>query len=421
MSLIPSGPRTLHPDGVALATVALLPLHTVAAQAWIAWKPWIVLLAVCVAAGLVAAARTRHWPWDRALTVAVLVFLISMAASWSGDAPERFARLLLALTAGAAVMLVVAQLVRVPGMLDRVLRTVFWSGAAMAATGFVVSLLSVGAFGVDAIDAANGLPFIDRLTKLAYLDTGFVAVTNWHQDPGYAAAWMNLWAGLAAIAAVRGLGSRRLWLDGLVVGGLWFGVVMTLSRTGILGAAVSVVAFLWVTRDHARVAIRLIGWSAITIAVVAVIVAVADRPGAGGDLGEQLAFRWEQGFSLGPGDGTGVNGGPALDYRGVVWPYYADAFREHPVRGIGLGTGWAAEGVQEPHNLGLQLAGETGLLGILGFAALLVTILRGSVHPVGLAAMVIALSAAFTQTVLFEPTWWFAAGLTRAALPQEPA
>ena len=40
-----------------------------------------------------------------------------------------------------------------------------------------------------------------------------------------------------------------------------------------------------------------------------------------------------------------------------------------PVLGIGLGTGWATPGMQEPHNLGLQLLGETGIVGLLGFLA----------------------------------------------------
>jgi O-antigen ligase len=94
-----------------------------------------------------------------------------------------------------------------------------------------------------------------------------------------------------------------------------------------------------------------------------------------------------------------------------VWPFYWDAFTENPVVGIGLGSGWAAPGIQEPHNLALQLLGESGLVGALGFLVLAAVLLRRRRGRREAAVVIVALLPAFFQTLLFEPTWWFAAGV----------
>jgi O-antigen ligase len=225
---------------------------------------------------------------------------------------------------------------------------------------------------------------------------------------------MNLWAVIAALASLRGLGSGRRWLDALVVGGLCVGVVMTLSRTGLLGMAIGGLAVLWRerTRERRGPALR---FAALVVVATGVLLAglwAIDPSGVGGDLTTGLAFRFDQGVSLGPGE-PDIDGGIDHGFRGEVWPIYVDFFREHPVRGVGLGTGWATA-IQEPHNIVLELLGETGLIGFTGFTVLLVTILRSSVNPLGRTALVVAFAASMTQTVLFEATWWFAAGLAVA-------
>ncbi len=138
-----------------------------------------------------------------------------------------------------------------------------------------------------------------------------------------------------------------------------------------------------------------------------------DRRDVGNDIGDALAFRLDQRLSLGPGTGPEGEEGPftLIDYRGEVWPEYVDLFREDPLRGAGLGVGWQTEGLQEPHNLLLELIGEMGLVGLTGFAVLIGAVLITGGGVVGTVALVVSLLAAITQTVLFEPTWWFAAGL----------
>jgi len=403
-----------------LAAVALLPLHTVYLRAWISWKPWLALVVVLVLLHAAEGVRARKWPWHRRASFGLAVFLAAVAASWAGAGGERFVRLLLALAVGGAVMLVTERELRLPGMRRRTLRVIFWSAGAMAASAVVFSLVAVGTFGAGASEAISSLPSVDRVTKTAYLDEGFVALTNWHQDPGYAAAWMNLWAALAFLAIRRGLGSGRRAVDAFVVGGLWLGIVMTLSRSGLLGMIVGLAVVLFVDRDRGWWdGVRLAVSAALATAALLALVWVLDPASVGGDLGDEMSFRIRQGLSLGPGEGSGGPGGGGIDYRGSVWPIYWDFFTDDPLRGAGLGTGWVADGVQEPHNLVLQLLGETGIVGLAGFLFLFSQVVRSRPSQVAVAALVVSLATAITQTVLFEPAWWFAAGLAIAGPPGE--
>jgi O-antigen ligase len=414
---LPAAPLATWRRRLFLAFVALLPLHTVFVRGWIAWKPWLALLVVLAALHAWEGVRARSWPWHRRVSPALAVLLAALAVSWPGEHMSRFAALWLAAGVGGAVLLVAhRELVRDPAMPSRMLRAVFWSAAAMGATAIGISLAAVGAFGGGAVDAIEGLPGVLRVTKDAYLDAGFVALTNWHGDPGYAAAWMNLWAVLAFVASRRGLGSGRAWADAAVVGSLAFGVLMTLSRTGTLGLLVGISLAAWFSVRDGRSVSSVAGFTLGVVAWTSAFLGLAwlaDTPGVGGDLPASFSFRVTQGLTLGPGfadDGTG-SGPFDPDYRGVVWPMYLDFFRDDPLRGVGLGYAWASEGVQEPHNLVLQLLGETGLVGLAGFAVLFAAIVWRGVGRLGIVVLATTLSASMTQTVIFEPTWWFAAAI----------
>lgn len=399
-----------------LVMVFLLPLHTVSVRLWVAWRPFMVLLLVIAALDALSGWRTRTWPWHPQVSAALAVFVVLSAASWPGpDYAARFARLLLALAVGGGVLLVVERGLRRPGAGAEVLRTVFWSGAAMAVTGIVLSFVATGSLGRGAIDALDDLPLVERLFKPAYIGQGFLAVTNWHPDPGYAAAWTNLWAALGLVAGLAGYGSGRRWIDAGVLGGLFFATVTTVSRTGwaVLAVGMSVTAVVllkkaWV--DRTELIVRLGGAVLAALGLFAVLWAT-DPEGIGADVIRQIEFRLDQGASLETVEGAGFDTEGAVDVRGTVWPRYVEAFTDNPLRGIGLGTGWATPGMQEPHNLGLQLLGETGLLGLAGFLGLAAVLLLRGGGAVGGIALVMALLPAVTQTVLFEPTWWFAAGL----------
>ncbi len=408
-----------------LAMVAVLPLHTVAFDAWVSWRPFLVLLVPLAVADAVDGWRERRWPWHVPASIGGAALLAGTAASWPGpEHAARFAALWLALGVGLALLLVVERALRAPGMPDAVLTTVYWSAAALAASAVVLGLVSVGAFGAGALDGINDLPLVDRVGKPTYLPTGFVALTGWHQDPGYAAAWFNLWFVLGLVAIARGVGSRRPWVSAAILGGLAYGTVMTFSRTGWLTFAVAapVAALLLMRRypDRRRALLWAVAGGALATLVALGLTWAVDRGGVAGDLDEQFAFRLGQGFELGvvatPEEGADVPFEP--DVRSEVWPLYVDYFQDDPLRGAGLGTGWATPGVQEPHSLVLQLLGETGLIGVAGFLVLAGAIVAYGRGLAGWLALGTALAASITQTVLFEPTWWFAAALLLAGGPR---
>jgi len=105
----------------------------------------------------------------------------------------------------------------------------------------------------------------------------------------------------------------------------------------------------------------------------------------------------------------------ASEERADVWPDYVRMFRRHPITGVGLSVGWQTEQIgQEPHNLLLELLAETGLVGTAAFFLLLVMVFRRGRGAAGYAALLMAFLPSMTQTVLFEPTWWLAAGILLA-------
>lgn len=394
------------------ALVFVLPLHTVFVPIGIAWKPFLLLLIVLGAWDAVDGFRRGRWPWNPVVSIAAAVFLAAMVVSWWGIPDARSARLWLALGVGVLLMLVVERALAGDGIDRLVMRSIVWSAAALGVSAVVLSLVVIGVFGGGATGAIGDIPGIHRIAKTAYLEDGFVALTNWHQDPGYAAAWMNLWAALVIMAWSRGWAFARWWVNAIVVGALGAGTVMTLSRTGWLGFLVALgAAAAWLLlKDRAAplpVARMVLTAAAVTALLIAVFW-IVDREDVGSDLDDAIGYRLTQGASLGAPE---AGGDGIQDTRSIVWPRYVEAFTDHPLIGIGLGVGWSTPGMQEPHNLGLELLGETGIVGLLGFLVLGVAVVRVGGGTIGAVALTVVLASAMTQTVLFEGTLWFAAAL----------
>ena len=417
-----------------LGLVAVLPLHAVYFSAWISWKPFLILLAILAIRDLVDGIRERAWPWHHRVSLAFAVFMATVAIGFpEPEFRSRFIRLGLALVVGFLVTVVTERALRAPGMLDRTLRVVFWSAATMAVTGVVFSVLLLGAGGNDVIDYLTGsrgfdLPLLDKVGKPAYLLSGFLALSNWHQDPGYGAAWMVLWSTLALIASQHGLGTRRPWLDGAIIGALWVGVVMAFSRTGWVALLLSIGIVVFSSRRRGRQLGRTLAAAALSAVLVLTGLFVVDVEGVGGELPLHFAFRLQQGWDF-LADLTGLFESSAAfedqfsqtEQRADVWPEYWRLFLDNPVTGAGLGVGWETNSVgQEPHNLFLELGSETGLVGLAAFVLLVVTIIGAGTGAVGGIALTTSLLPAMTQTVLFEPSWWFAAGLYLAGRSGAP-
>ncbi|MDP8959058.1 MAG: O-antigen ligase family protein, partial [Actinomycetota bacterium] len=332
-----------------LALVAVLPLHTLFVDAWVSWKPYMLLLAALVLIDLWQGARAGRWPWDRPVSLALVALLAAVLAGWPpASYLGRYLALVLALVVGALLLLVTARSLRSAAMLSATLRVIFWTGAAMGISALGLTLASMGAFGAGVVPFINAIPGIDRVAKMAYLEEGFLALTNWHQDPGYAASWMTLWAGLGLVASVRGLGTRRWWGDGAILGGLVFGVMMTFSRTGWLGLVVGLAFVTWVLvrsgeATLGQMAKRLAAAGLVALLLVGVVWA-NDDPDAGGHLDVQFAFRLGQVWQLASST-LNLSGGDVAfaevfddsEGRADVWPDYLELFRSHPWTGVGLG------------------------------------------------------------------------------------
>jgi hypothetical protein len=410
-----------------LVMVAVLPLHTVFLSAWISWKPFLVVLIVLALMDLVEGIRNRSWPWNGPVSVAIVAFFVVVLVGWpNAEYFERFARLLLGLGVGALVLLVTERSLRSVDMIEQTLRVVFWSGAAMVLTGVGASFILVGALGPQTLDAVNDLPGVFRIAKPAYLKSGFVALSNWHQDPGYGAAWANLWAVLALVAGARRPVSGRWWLDGAVIGGLAFTVIMAFSRTGWLILPIGLAITAWLLVRHGWITAGRVGRRLAVAGLVATIllgsVWLADVPDRGRDLELQFSFRFSQGLDLFASI-TGLfepserfaDAFDVSEERADVWPEYLEMFREHPWTGVGLSVGWQTNSIgQEPHNLVLELLAEMGVIGMGAFLVLLGLVLVKGDGIAGRAALWVALLPFMTQTLLFEPAWWFAGGLLLA-------
>jgi O-antigen ligase len=425
--VVPVGWGRQKGDLLFLAMVAVLPLHTVFLRVWISWKPFLVLLAILAGIDLREALTTRRWPWHQRSSVALgLLLAVAAIGLPTTPFPERFLRLFLALVAGGLLMLVVARRLSRPSMFNSTLRVVFWSAAVMAATGLLVEVFLLGAAGDGVINYLTGaagheLALFQRAGKPAYLLSGFLALSNWHHDPGYYAAWGVLWATLALVASVRGLGTGRGWLDGVVIGGLWVTVVMAFSRTGWVGLLVATAATAVVVRRRVpgKALLSRLGMALASMVLILAALFAVDVENVGGDLDLQFAFRFQQGWDF-LSSVTGLFSSSESfadrfqesEQRADVWPEYWRLFVSHPLLGAGLGVGWETNSAgQEPHNLFLQLSSEMGVMGVAAFGTLVVVVLAAGGGVVGGLALLAAFIPSFTQTVLFEPTWWFAAGI----------
>jgi O-antigen ligase len=411
-------------DKAFLAMVAVLPLHTVFLSAWISWKPFLIVLIGLIVFDLADGIRFRGWPYDPKLSLALLLLGLLLLTGYPAEPfRERFFQLGLAIAVGAMVMLVTQRRLKTPGLIDDVLTIVFWTGSLIGVTAVVFSLVNFGVFGSDVVNAINELPGVFRTSKPAYLESGFIALTNWHQDPGYGAAWSVLWAALALVASARRPRGGPV-LEGAVIGGLGFAVLMAFSRTGWLalplGLTIVGVALVRTGSVDVRWLLRRLGVAATVAVALTAVMFIVDPPEVAGDVDLQFAFRLSQGWDL-LADITGLFESSEVAFgdrfepseeRADVWPEYWEMFTDNPILGVGLGVGWLTNSIlQEPHNLALELLAETGLVGFAAFVGVMVVIVRSGGGRVAGAVLAVTFLPAMTQTVLFEPTWWFAAGI----------
>lgn len=208
--------------------------------------------------------------------------------------------------------------------------------------------------------------------------------------------------------------SRRWRIPAVVVIGLSsVFLVMTLTRTGMLGAAIGVAIVALVERRHSILA---------GMAVFGVI-ALLVLPGVGARFGTV-----EDGSQLGAAQPTGNT----VDWRFRYWAEVLPLANQNPVTGIGLTmTQYGTAAQKQPHNDFLRAYVETGVVGLASFLAVVGTLLgnawgavraaaRGtSGHAVAAGAfgcaVAFSLSAAFANVMSNVVSLWYLFAFAAAA------
>lgn len=206
---------------------------------------------------------------------------------------------------------------------------------AIAATGLIQALATI-------LPVVNGTTVISDQAR----------ATGTLSDPNLFAGYLVLVAALS-IAAALALGRRwSVPVAGLVTLIFGMALVATLSRSGWLGFAVALIA-LAILLPHRRRQIALIG-----LAAVAVMLVIGLAGPVAGRLGS-------------------AEGGSPLDTfnaRVPIWSAAIAMFIQHPVFGIGVDNfGYLIDsynsdlGVNQAHDLFLNIAAERGILGVAAF------------------------------------------------------
>lgn len=316
-----------------------------------ALPPKFLLVAVGVVALIAGVAREAASGRMLALGAAVVAYasVNVFALGWSANAE------------GATRELVT----RVTGLAVLVLTAVVTSHARRRiAVRELVAALAVSAAGFCILDALNGY--------------------QWTSVPGRAAgSFVNPNAAASsiiflAIAGLEGVPhARRPWY--LLFTSL--GALLTLSRGGYVMLLVSLIVLgigaLYSVRSLIRVAI-VAALILVPVASIAVRTVLADRP----EVALLRAVGPATLLRLGAGDARSTS------ERRQVAVAAAELFFEHPIRGAGLTATTAWTLPVSTHNEPLRVAAELGLVGLLFFASLLVTVFvvgRAYTGPAGAA------------------------------------
>ncbi len=137
-----------------------------------------------------------------------------------------------------------------------------------------------------------------------------------------------------------------------------FAIILTGTRGAALASVPTAIFILWTLRKASR-AQRVLAWIAILAAVVAVVWIAPREPL------ERIT-----------GSVADVTGADSLSGRKGIWEEGLDTFLAHPIGGVGLDGHRASSSVgKEAHNTAISILVETGVVGFLLFANLVLTVL----------------------------------------------
>lgn len=316
--------------------------------------PLLGLIAVGISVRRVRGGERSEGGVPAALAVVALVVVAAISLLAAGDAPDPVSTL-----RGIAEDGVVAVLAGLLLAGTDSLRSLVW---ALIVAGGGVAALTVVQSAVGAFDTSFG-----GLAQWAVQNivgaTDDIRISGPVGDPNYYAQWMVM---LVPLAVDRAVGEPRAGARVAAAAcavAMTLAVVLTFSRGGALGLLVVAVALLARSPHPGRIVVRLTALALLTLPLMPS--GYLNRLGALGDVGAVEA---------------GVD--PSVRARTAEMTAAVRMFASDPLTGVGFGSfsdryaGSVRDlGIdlrataREAHNLYLQIAAETGILGLLAFAA----------------------------------------------------
>ncbi|HLJ87253.1 MAG TPA: O-antigen ligase family protein [Candidatus Angelobacter sp.] len=187
------------------------------------------------------------------------------------------------------------------------------------------------------------------------------------------AGYLNLVLPFAFGCVVLARGRRMRLLGVSCLGATVAALYFTGSRGGLIACGGSLLACLWFLRPSRAAWIRLLLAGAMAVALIQLL----PRFQQGGEGEEEVSVRVQE-----VDDFTQLS-------RLALWAAAGSMFLDHPVLGVGYGNyrslyhdyiPGSAPDQLDAHNLYLQLLSETGLIGFLVFAALIIAFSRMAVR-----------------------------------------
>jgi O-antigen ligase len=234
-----------------------------------------------------------------------------------------------------------------------------WKLGVFGATGLLPGLLARSM-------TASGRPFTWKPLGVAgavYLLAAVLLAREWPAYPGRAAlpGGNPIWLARGAVVAAIAVMARREWWAPLrvaLVGIAAYLVFASGSRGPIIAALVVAGAAVGYRLVSALRQVRLPRSFALGVGLVMTVVILAAL-GALDSVDRLRQSRLVEGFSL-----TAIARDENVLSRGVAVRSAIETFQDHPVLGAGLG-GFAESGARQyPHNLVVEVAAESGLIGV---------------------------------------------------------
>ena len=385
----------------AFAFVILVPVHVLSSDVGFSLKLWFIPLLIGLAIAVRDVVKTAlNLP--RAIQIGIVLMGVGGVLGILNSADQTAAtRHLIAIGIPISVMLFLMTVKKIPylGVAVRL-------GALMMASATVIEALLVMPGWVSVETLQKGNAFVGQLAEVAYGD--IILVTGVHHDSNFSALYGAVFLFLVLAYPAERIFRRRG--DGVVIGMLVVQLVLSLSKTGLLSliVAVSAIAVMYRIAKGWRNVRPAIAIALLTFVSVSAVLLVADATDGEHDIAHGLRKRGGQVLiEADQAVGLATGGTVQADSRAKIWRRYTQDFLDYPITGTGLGT--PTIGLPYAHNAPLEAAGGSGILGVVGWLLVWLSVglaLKRLVveHPEAL-ALVGAVGVAFVASLFLSTNY----------------